>query len=129
MRCARHPGLALLQRGEGTEPEGRLMSSGQLTTVLRHLRRMAHAEGAGEQSDAELLEDFVVRRVEVAFAALVERHGPMVLGVCRRLLRNEADAEDAFQATFLALARTAHAIDKRASLGCWLHAVARRTAI
>ncbi len=94
--------------------------------LLRALERLREAGGL---SDAELLARFVAARDEAAFACLVRRHGPMVLGVCRRLLRHEQDAEDAFQATFLVLARHAPAVVKKQSLGPWLHAVARRTAL
>jgi RNA polymerase sigma factor (sigma-70 family) len=79
-------------------------------------------------SDAELLERYVTRRDESAFAALVARHGPMVFGVCRRLLRHAQDAEDAFQATFLILVRKAPCIGKRELLGNWLYGVALRVA-
>jgi RNA polymerase sigma factor (sigma-70 family) len=80
-------------------------------------------------TDRQLLEDFTSRRDEAAFAALVSRHGPMVLRVCRRVLHHEQDAEDAFQATFLALAGHAGSIRKRDTVGDWLHGVAYRTAM
>ncbi|HEY7156720.1 MAG TPA: sigma-70 family RNA polymerase sigma factor [Gemmataceae bacterium] len=79
-------------------------------------------------SDADLLECFVSRRDEAAFAALVRRHGPMVFGVCRRMLRHAQDAEDAFQATFLVLVRKAADIGRRELLGNWLYGVAARVA-
>ena len=81
-----------------------------------------------QASDAELLERFVTERDESAFAALVSRHGPMVFGVCRRLLRQAQDAEDAFQATFLILVRKAASIGRRELLGNWLYGVAMRVA-
>jgi RNA polymerase sigma factor (sigma-70 family) len=96
--------------------------------ALHQLWRRVAAEAVGTLPDRELLERFVARREEAAFAALVLRHGPMVLGVCRRLLRHEQDAEDAFQATFLVFARRAGSIHKGESLGSWLHGVARRVA-
>jgi RNA polymerase sigma factor (sigma-70 family) len=105
------------------------MATGQLSAVLQHLQRMAGVRGARELSDAELLERFIARHEEAAFAALVQRFGPMVLGVCRRVLQNTHDAEDAFQATFLILVRKATSIGKREALGCWLHGVALRTAV
>jgi RNA polymerase sigma factor (sigma-70 family) len=80
------------------------------------------------QSDRQLLQHFVQRHDEVAFEALVQRHGPMVLGLCRRILGNDADAEDAFQATFLVLARKASAVGKPELLAGWLFGVACRVA-
>ena len=80
-------------------------------------------------SDSMLLERFVSRREEAAFVDLVKRHGPRVEGTCRRLLRNEQDVEDVFQATFLVLARKAAGIPWRESVGSWLCAVAHRLAL
>jgi RNA polymerase sigma factor (sigma-70 family) len=88
--------------------------------------------GAGKGSkllDGELLEQFTSERDQTAFATLVRRHGPMVLSVCRRMLHNAADADDAFQATFLILARKAASIGKRQALAAWLHQVAYRVAL
>jgi RNA polymerase sigma factor (sigma-70 family) len=84
---------------------------------------------ANRASDAILLERFVSRREEAAFVELVERHGPRVQGTCRRVLRNEHDIEDVFQATFLVLARKAAGIPWRESVGSWLCAVAHRLAL
>jgi RNA polymerase sigma-70 factor (ECF subfamily) len=81
-----------------------------------------------QASDAELLERFVTERDESTFAALVARHGPMVFGVCRRMLRHAQDAEDAFQSTFLVLVRKAASIGRRELLGNWLYGVAIRVA-
>jgi RNA polymerase sigma factor (sigma-70 family) len=100
-----------------------------LNQALLHYRAHAAAGTMRELTDAELLGRFVAARDEAAFAALMERHGGMVLGVCRRVLRHEHDAEDACQATFLALARQAESIRKRAALSSWLHGVAHRLAL
>ena len=80
-------------------------------------------------TDGQILECFITRRDEAAFEALVRRHGPMVLGVCRRILRNTHDAEDAFQATFLVLARKAPSIGQRELVGNWLYGAAYRAAL
>src|SRR5437763_6451073 len=104
------------------------MPHGQLDNVLHHLRRLVAAECAAPGPDRALLERIVRGRDEAAFAALVKRHGPMVLGVCRRVLRHEQDAEDACQAAFLVLARKAAAVRKKDSIGSWLHGVAFRAA-
>ena len=100
--------------------------------VLRQLNTLFHCGVSGSLSDEELLEQFVAgsaETAEAAFTSLVHRHGAMVLGVCRRVLGNRHAAEDAFQATFLVLARKATAIAKREQLGSWLHGVARRAAM
>jgi RNA polymerase sigma factor (sigma-70 family) len=103
---------------------GMVMRKESLGNVLRDLRTIFAGQRYGEMPDTELLECFNTQRDEAAFAAILARHGPMVLGVCRRILRNQHDAEDACQATFLVLARTAATIRKRESLGSWLHGVA-----
>jgi RNA polymerase sigma factor (sigma-70 family) len=103
--------------------------SEQLEVVLRHVRRLVGDEGGPRPTDAQLLHQFLTRRDEAAFAALVQRHGPMVLGVCRHVLHHDHDAEDAFQATFLVLARRAGSIRRRTSLASWLHGVAYRTSL
>jgi RNA polymerase sigma factor (sigma-70 family) len=101
------------------------MATAPVSTLLRHIQKL----GAEERTDRQLLEDFAARRDESAFAALVARHGPMVLRVCGRVLGHEQDAEDAFQATFLVLAGNSAAIRKREALAEWLHGVAYRTAM
>ena len=78
-----------------------------MDAVLRHLRRAALLQGGGGLTDRQLLDRFLAARDQDAFAALLRRHGPMVLAVCRRVLGDAHDAEDAFQATFLVLARKA----------------------
>jgi RNA polymerase sigma factor (sigma-70 family) len=87
------------------------------------------AQDADGKTDGQLLQEFLAKREDAAFAALVRRHGPMVLGVCRRVLGNDTDAEDAFQAVFIVLMRKASALSTRAVLGDWLHGVARYTAL
>jgi RNA polymerase sigma factor (sigma-70 family) len=87
------------------------------------------ASAAASVSDAQLLERFAARRDGDAFALLVRRHGPMVLGVCRRVLQDWHAAEDAFQATFLVLARRAGSLRRPQAVGAWLHGVAHRTAL
>src|SRR5215475_7479389 len=104
------------------------MAMSPISKVFQYLRRDAlHWEEAG-LTDEHLLQCFVAHRDETAFAALVRRHGPMVWGVCQRVLRHHQDAEDAFQATFLVLARKAASIRRRTALASWLYGVARRVA-
>src|SRR4051794_16415705 len=82
-----------------------------------------------ERTDGELLREFLAAKSEAAFTALVRRHGAMVGGVCRRILGNIDDAEDAAQATFLVLITKANAVKGRATVSDWLYGVARRTAL
>jgi cobalt-zinc-cadmium efflux system membrane fusion protein len=105
------------------------MASRQTHAVLRFIRQIATAQGPGALPDRELLERFLTQRDEVAFATLVQRHGPLVLGVCRRVLHHRQDAEDAFQTTFLVLVRKAGSIVRRESLSSWLYGVASRIAL
>src|SRR4051794_10562570 len=105
------------------------MANEAVVEALVQLRRAAALETVAERTDGELVGAFVETRDESAFAALVRRHGPMVLGVCQRIVRQAQDAEDAFQATFLILARKAASINPRNRVGNWLYGVARQTAV
>jgi RNA polymerase sigma factor (sigma-70 family) len=98
------------------------------TGLVRSLGRAGLLAESGP-SDGQLLEWFVARRDQAAFEALVRRHGPMVQGVCRRVAGDFHDADDAFQATFLVLARRAASVEPRERVGCWLYGVAYRTAL
>lgn len=100
----------------------------QSPPVLRHIRKLA-TQGSGQPSDGELLQQFVAERDADAFAALVRRHGAMVLAVSRGVLAHQQDAEDVFQAAFFVLARKAGVIRKHESLASWLHGVAYRLAL
>lgn len=104
------------------------MSQATLEDVLRYLRQTCAAPGTHDLTDGELLERFLAQREEAAFAILVERHGPMVLNVCQRVLGNSHSAEDSFQATFLVLVRRASSIKRRGSVASWLYGVAQRVA-
>jgi RNA polymerase sigma factor (sigma-70 family) len=102
------------------------VTAGPLLQLIRHA---VEGQRAGQLPDRELLRRFAGARDQAAFCALLRRHGPMVLEVCRGVLGNEADAEDAFQATFLVLVQKSGSVRKAASLGSWLHGVAYRTAL
>jgi len=106
-----------------------MASGGQVGGPWRQLGRIFDEGTASGLSDPELLGRFATARDGPAFAAIVGRHGPMVLATCRGVLRSADDAEDAFQATFLVLARKAGSIRVDGSLGGWLHRVARRVAV
>src|SRR5262249_21125970 len=105
------------------------MATAQMDTVISHLRRAVLRQDGAGCTDGQLLASFINQRDEAAFEALLRRHGPMVFGVCRRLVGNHHDAEDAFQATFLVLARRASSVKPRERVANWLRGVALRTAM
>src|SRR5437660_1458225 len=105
------------------------MPSSQMSDVIQHLRRTVLLRHGADVTDGQLLEDFIRRRDEAALAALVQRHGPLVWGLCRRILSNYHDAEDAFQATFLVLVRKAASVAPREMVANWLYGVAYQTAL
>jgi DNA-directed RNA polymerase specialized sigma24 family protein len=105
------------------------MVNAQLGSVVRHIRQALVLDQGAGRSDADLIAAFTARHDQAAFAVLVERQGALVMGVCRHVLQQEHDAEDAFQATFLVLAANAGRIRKRESLGSWLYGVAYRVAM
>jgi RNA polymerase sigma factor (sigma-70 family) len=105
------------------------MASGQWGVVLRHVQRLFQGESVAGLSEGQLLERFASTRDEVAFGAILARHGPMVLGVCRGFLDDPRDVDDAFQATFLVLVKKAGALRESERLGQWLYGVARRVAL
>src|SRR5216684_2337975 len=105
------------------------MATSQMSEVIQHLRRTVLLRDGAGLTDAQLLEGFITRREEAALAVLVRRHGPMVWGVCRRVLHNHHDAENAFQATFLVLVRKAASIVPRERVANWLYGVAHQTAL
>jgi RNA polymerase sigma factor (sigma-70 family) len=108
---------------------GSTMASGALAGSLRHLRDLFNDGTTVGLGDGQLLARYADGRDEAAFAALVARHGPMVLATCRAVLRHEHDVEDAFQATFLVLAKKARSVRAGDALGGWLHRVAYRVSI
>jgi RNA polymerase sigma factor (sigma-70 family) len=105
------------------------MATSRMSEVIQHLRRSEFLRGGTGLTDGHLLGEYIRRRDEAALAALVRRHGPMVWGVCQRVLRNYHDAEDAFQATFLVLVRKAASIASPEMLANWLYGVAHQTAL
>src|SRR5262245_2723476 len=107
----------------------RHMVNGHAGIFLEHLRKLIRLPCSEEEADGQLLERYAVRQEEAAFATLMRRHGPMVWGVCRRVLRNLHDAEDAFQATFMVLIRRAGSLDRRGPLSNWLYTVAYHVAL
>src|SRR4051794_197299 len=109
---------------ESFPSRGRGMATASVHRVLGHLRLTT-----GESSDADLLRTFLATRDPVAFSTLVRRHGPTVLAACRQVLRQESDVEDAFQATFLVLVKSAHTVRQGCSVRSWLFGVAHRVAV
>jgi RNA polymerase sigma factor (sigma-70 family) len=105
------------------------MATRRMNTIIQHLRQAALAHDRAGMTDGELVEAFIARKDDETFDALLHRHGPMVMGVCFRVLRNHHDSEDAFQATFLVLARKASSVRPREQVANWLHGVAYRTAL
>ena len=109
------------------------MAKGESPAVLRDIHTLFHVGTSNGLTDAQLLDRFRARSdldsSEAAFAGLMARHGPMVLGVCRRALRNPDDVADAFQATFLILVRKADTVRVEDSLGRWLYGVSRRVSV
>src|SRR3954470_18596540 len=120
--------LVTLYRENRWEQGVKLMADVPQAVLGANLRVLLETGTVAGLSDGELLERFASRRDEAAFAALVERHGPMVHRVCREVLAGHHDAQDAFQATFLVLARQAGSIRRRASVASWLYGVALRVA-
>ncbi len=105
------------------------MAANERSKVIQHLRRVALRKDGAGLTDAQLLQEYLSRREEAALTALVQRHGPMIWGVCRRVLHNYHDAEDAFQATFLVFVRKAPSIASPELLANWLYGVAHQTAL
>src|SRR4051812_41768535 len=105
------------------------MKGSGMDAIARDLGTLFSVGAIGGLSDGQLLGRFVERREANAFEIIVHRHGPMVWGVCHRVLRDRHDAEDAFQATFLVLARKAASVVPREKLGNWLYGVAYQTAM
>jgi len=105
------------------------MATSDMSEVIQRLRRAALLRDGAGLTDGQLLDDYISRGEPAALADLIRRHGPMVWGVCRRVLHNYHDAEDAFQATFLVLVRKATSILPREMVANWLYGVAHQTAV
>src|SRR5262249_13531340 len=105
------------------------MTSVPWNLLFGPLRRLGGPADAAGLTDGQLLDRFIVRHDEAAFEVLLRRHGPMVLGVCPRVLREPHDADEAFQSTFLALLHRAASINKQEAVGSWLYGTAYRTAM
>src|SRR5215472_13350022 len=105
------------------------MASRPVEIILRQLRQIVKGEPLAPLTDGHLLGRFAAQGDESALATLIERHGPMVLSVCQRVLHDWHEAEDVFQAAFLVLARRAGKLNRRGSVGPWLHTVAFRLAL
>src|SRR5216683_3172071 len=103
-------------------------SNTKMGCTLERVRHVVSVQNCSQLADHELLQRYVAAQDESAFAALVQRHGSMVMGLCWRILRHQQDAEDAFQAAFLVFARKAGTIRKSESIASWLHSVAFRAA-
>ena len=127
--CALLSRLLLIEKPTCYSPRTVIMTSKQAGLILQHIRRLAGRRPTAQLPDVQLLERFTTQHDEVAFEALVRRHGPMVLNVCRSVLHHEQDAEDAFQATFLVLVRKAESIRRPEALAGWLYEVAYHVAV
>jgi RNA polymerase sigma factor (sigma-70 family) len=125
------PGRGTIYRWSRNQQPARIitMSDAAKPSLLKQVWKLVGAGGSQQPADVDLMQRFTVAQDTDSFSLLVERHGPMVLGVCRRVLAHTQDAEDAFQATFLVLARKAASIRKQQSVGSWLHGVALRLAM
>ena len=125
-KCMRLPRFRLYSSGDQT---GQPMSEKPFSAVVRYLQRFADGAASDDVTDAALLSRFAAERDEAAFELLLWRHGAMVLRLCRDVTGDQEDAEDAFQAVFLSLARKAGSIRTGASVGAWLHRTAHRAAL
>src|SRR5262249_4628609 len=106
-----------------------MMATSPMAELIQQLRKTLLLQDGAGLTDGQLLVAYISRHDEAALAALVQRHGPMVWGLCRRVLGNYHDAEDAFQATFLVLVRKATSVRPREMLANWLYGVAHQTAL